>query len=50
MKYPAFLTSPTYPPIPFPKVSISTQRDEYLVSLLSHDNFTFKSQLTSLYM
>ena len=33
-----------------PKDSISTQRDDYLTPILSNDNFTFKYQLTSLYM
>ena len=50
MRDPAFSTSPIYPPILSPEDSISTQRDEYLVPLLSHDNIKFKSQLTSLYM
>ena len=50
MKAPIFLTSPVYPPVISPKDSISTQRDDYLIPILSTENFTFKSQLTSLYM
>ena len=48
MKDPIFLTSPVYPPLISPKDSISTQKDEYLIPILSHENFTFKSQLTSI--
>ena len=50
MKDPAFLTSPVYLTLISPKDSISTRRDDYLIPILSNDNFTFKSQLTSLYM
>ena len=50
MKDPSFLTSPVYPPVISPKDSISTQRDDYLIPILSTENFTFKSQLTSLYV
>ena len=50
MKDPIFLTSPVYPPVISPKDSISTQRDDYLNPFLSTEIFTFKSQLTSLYM
>ena len=51
MKDPIFLTFPVYPPVISPKDSISTQRgDDYLIPILSNKNFTFKSQLTSLYM
>ena len=50
MKDPIFLTSPVYPPIISPKDSISTQRDDYLIPILSNENFTFISQLTSLYI
>ena len=50
MKDPIFLTSPVYPPVISPKDSISTQKDDYLTPILSTENFTFKSQLTSLYM
>ena len=49
MKDPAFLTSPIYPPKIFPTHFLSTQRDDHLKSLLSHDNHTVKSQLTSSY-
>ena len=45
-----FLTSPVYPPVIYPKDSISTQRYDYLIPILSNENFTFKPQLTSLYM
>ena len=45
-----FLSSPIYPPILPSKPSLSTNRDDHLISLLSQDNFTFKAQLTSLYM
>ena len=50
MKDPIFLTSPIYPPVISPKDAISTQRDDYLMPILSNENFTFKSQLISLYM
>ena len=50
MKDPAFVTSPVYLPLISPKDSISTQRDDYFKPILSNDNFTLKSQLTSLYM
>ena len=50
MKDPIFLTSPVYPPVISPKDSISTQREDYLISILSTENFTFKTKLTSLYM
>ena len=50
MKDPIFLTFPVYPPVISTKDSISTQRDENLIPILSTKNFTFKSQLTSLHM
>ena len=50
MKDPAFLTSTVNPPLISPKDSISTQRDAYVKPIVLNDNFTFKSQLTSLYM
>ena len=50
MKDPIFLTFPVYPPLISPKDSISTQRDDYLIPILSNENFTSKSQLRSLYM
>ena len=49
-KDPAFLTYPVCPPLISPKDSILTQRDDYLIPILSNKNFTFKSQLTSLCM
>ena len=49
-KDPIFLTSAVSPPLISPKDSISTQIDDYLLPILSNENFTFKSQLTSLYM
>ena len=49
MKDPVFLSSPIYPFIST-NTSMSTNRDDHLISLLSHDDFTFKAQLTSLYM
>ena len=42
MKDPVFLSFIS------PKTSLSTNRDDHLISLLSHDNFIFKAQLTSL--
>ena len=50
MKDPAFLSSPIYPPITTTKLQLSTTRDDYLVPILSTNRFSFKSQLTSLYM
>ena len=50
MKDPVFLSSPIYPPFISTNTSLSTNRDDHLISLLSHDNFIFKAQLTSLYM
>ena len=50
MKDPAFLSSPKVPPILPSKPSLSTNRDDHLIPLLSHDRFKLKSQLTSLYM
>ena len=50
MKDPVFLSSPIYPPFISTNTSLSTSRDDHLISLLSHDDFTFKAQLTSLYM
>ena len=49
MKDPVFLSSPVFPPKIPSKPSLSTTRDDRLISLLSQD-FTFKAQLTSLYM
>ena len=50
MKGPVFLSSPIYPPIISSKPSLSTNRDDHLIPHLSHDDFIFKAQLTSLYM
>ena len=50
MKDPVFLASPIYPPFISSKPSLSTTRDDHLIPLLSHDDFIFKAQLTSLYM
>ena len=50
LKDPVFLSSPIYHPFISSKPSLSTTRDDHLIPLLSHDNFIFKAQLTSLYM
>ena len=50
MKDPAFLSSPIYPPILLSKPPLSTNRDNQLIPIFSHDRFIFESQLTSLYM
>ena len=50
MKDPAFLSSPLYPPTLPSKLSLFTKRDDHLIPSSSHDRFTSKSQLTSLYM
>ena len=50
MKDPVLLSSPIYPPFIPSKPSLSTNRDDHLIPLLSHDEFIFKAQLTSLYM
>ena len=50
MKDPVFFSSPIYPPFISSKPSLSTNRDDHLIPLLSHDDFIFKAQLTSLYM
>ena len=49
MKDPVFLSSPVYPPFIPSKLSLSTNRDDHLIPILSHDDFIFKAQLTSLY-
>ena len=49
-KNPVFLSSPIYPPSIPSKTSLCTNRDDHLIPLLSHDDFVFKAQLTSLYM
>ena len=50
MKDRVFLSLPIYPPFISTNTSLSTNRDDHLISLLSHDDFTLKAQLTSLYM
>ena len=50
MKDPVFLSSPIYAPFISTNTSLSTNRDDHLISLLSHNDFIFKAQLTSLYM
>ena len=50
MKDPVFLSSPIFPPEKPSQPSLSTTRDDYLITLLSQDNFTFKAHLTSLCM
>ena len=49
-KDPIFLTSPVYPPLISPNDSLSRQRGDYLIPILSNEYFTFKSQLTSPYI
>ena len=50
MKDPIFLSLPICPPIlPF-KPSHSTDRDDHLIPILSHNRYTFIAQLTSLYL
>ena len=41
MKDPVFLSSPIYPPFISTSTSLSTNRDDHLISLLSHHDFTF---------
>ena len=50
MKDPVFLSSRIYPPSIPSKISLCTNRDDHLMPLLSHGDFVFKAQLTSLYM
>ena len=50
MKDPVFLSSPLYPPFISTNTSLSSNRDDHLIPLLSQNDFTFKAQLTSLYM
>ena len=50
MKNPVFLSPPIFPPTVPSKPSLSTNRDDHLIPLLSQDHLTFKAQLTSLYM
>ena len=49
-KDPVFLSSPIYPTLIPSKPSLCTNRDDHLIPLLSHDEFIFKAQLTSLYL
>ena len=50
MKDPAFLFSPVYPPLIPSKPQLPTNRDDYFTPIHSTSRFSFKSQLTSLYM
>ena len=50
MKDPVFLSSPFYLPQIHSKPSLCTNGYDHLIPLLSHDDFIFKAQLTSLYM
>ena len=50
MKDPVFFSSPIYPPFIPSEPSLSTNRDDHSMPILSHDDFIFKAQLTSLYM
>ena len=50
MEDPVFLPSPIYSTFIPSNPSLSTNRDDHLIPLLSHDDFIFKAQLTSLYM
>ena len=50
MKDPVFLSSPIYPPSILSKISLCTNRDDHLISLLFNGDFVFEAQLTSLYM
>ena len=50
MKDPIALSLPIYPPFLPSKPSLSTNRDNHLIPLPSHDRFIFKAQLTSLSM
>ena len=49
-KDPVFLSSLICPPKIPTNPSRSTNPDDHLIPLLSHDNFTFKAQINSLYM
>ena len=49
-KDPVFLSSPIYSLLIPSKPSLSTNRDDHYIPLLSHDDFIFKAQLTSPYM
>ena len=43
MKDPVFLPSPVYPPSIPSKYSLCTNRDDYLIPLLSNGDFVFKA-------
>ena len=49
MKDPVFLSSPIYPLFISTNTSLSRNRDDHFILHLSHDDFTFKAQLTSLH-
>ena len=49
MKDSIFLSSPIYPPLLPSKPSLSTNRYDHLIQILSHDRFTFKANDFSLY-
>ena len=44
------LLKPIYPPVICTNSQLSTTRDDYLIPILSTNHFSFKAQLTSLYM
>ena len=50
MKDRILLSSPIYPPILASKHSLSTNCDDHLIPIPSHNRFRFKAQMTSLYM
>ena len=50
MEDPVFPSSPICPPFISTNTSLSTNCDDHLISLLSHGDFIFKAQLTSIYM
>ena len=50
MKDPVFLSSPIYPPSIPSKFSLCTNRENHLIPLLSHGDFVFIAQLSSLFM
>ena len=50
MKDPVFHSSPIFSPEIPSQPSLSTTRDDHSIPILFQDKFTFKAQLTSLYM
>ena len=50
MKDPVYLSSTIFRPKISSQLSLSTTRDDHLIPILSKAIFTFKAQLTSLYM